>query len=357
MLETLMWGERGLVATFFLDLSTEVARWNRFLDKVLRLPGEVETAWAVVEPDFGKHFGKPDAAAHLKLSGSTTKEAVVLLEAKRGTYERSSWPHDRRHELGFNSTINGQVELNYRLALGLSAFMPEVHTRLIEPSWVTEIAAYAQTYPGGRRSLKKAAVLKQVVARLANQPATQYFHVVVTSDDTCPFARNSLRNRWPLIRGVRGVDEVDEWDGFQKNQLRWVKWDCMNELAKTWESGEGQFLRSYELNQPNLGVTPTRRPDGGGVTSDGVEMVQLKVENYPLPQRTVLHFSWKGERCALRNYADSPDELPVPDRRFTTSMVEGWIIARHPQGVRRRYTDVPWWHEKTRELNQRLSGE
>ena len=65
--ETVMWGERGLVATLFQDLAADqsLARWNEFTGAIQPpLSGIVNKAWTVVEPDF-HGFGHPDAVALL----------------------------------------------------------------------------------------------------------------------------------------------------------------------------------------------------------------------------------------------------------------------------------------------------
>ena len=133
MAELLMWGERGLVTTFFQDVAavTDCERWEAFLRDVgyPLLQQHVTDAWCVIEPDFGnKGFGHPDMAAYLAFDAGDP--LVLLLEAKLTTYEKSSWPNTRRQERGFNSKINGQIELNHRLAWALTGFDADAHTKL-----------------------------------------------------------------------------------------------------------------------------------------------------------------------------------------------------------------------------------
>src|SRR4051812_6710591 len=85
-----LWGERGLVASFFLDVSATPSfeRWDAFLGLIgFSAPGKVVAAWSVVEPDFGnKGFGHPDYVARLAFQGGAV--AVLLFEAKLTTYHK-----------------------------------------------------------------------------------------------------------------------------------------------------------------------------------------------------------------------------------------------------------------------------
>jgi len=94
-----MWGERGLVATFLMDLSAvdNLDRCIGFLSRIQFVhsgPGldwnRVRKVWAVVEPGFGNRgFGSPDAAFRLELADG--RRIVVLLEAKLGDYQEACW--------------------------------------------------------------------------------------------------------------------------------------------------------------------------------------------------------------------------------------------------------------------------
>ena len=60
-----------------------------------------------------------------------------MLEAKTGTFAQTTAdPACRRKGKKFNSTLNGQIELNHRLTLALEAFHDGFP--LIEPQWVAD---------------------------------------------------------------------------------------------------------------------------------------------------------------------------------------------------------------------------
>ena len=110
-LTTLFWGERGLVSTLFLDLAGGDRRlWNEFLRRIdPPINHDVAAAFTVVEPTFGvRAFGSPDAVSWLKLAD---EKIVLVTEAKREPYLQASWPRTQRGAPGFNSKINGQLEL------------------------------------------------------------------------------------------------------------------------------------------------------------------------------------------------------------------------------------------------------
>lgn len=89
----------------------------------------------VVEPSFGNlGFGRPDAAALLKFDDQ--EDVVIFFEAKRGLYAEAAKLPVGRARKGFNSTINGQLELNHRLALALESWTSS--TVLEEAAWIWE---------------------------------------------------------------------------------------------------------------------------------------------------------------------------------------------------------------------------
>ena len=134
-----LWGERGLVTAFFLDVSAvpSFERWKRFLDliELQRQGAALAGVWCVVEPEFGrKGFGYLDVVARLTFQGG--RVAVLLMEAKLKTYRQSSWPSGRRARKQFNSKLNGQIELNHRLALALEGHRGGEDAELVEPGWL-----------------------------------------------------------------------------------------------------------------------------------------------------------------------------------------------------------------------------
>ncbi len=64
---------------------------------------------------------------------------VIILEANRGCYLNACKPVASRGILrsGYNSSLNGQLELDFALVLALGNF-DENDPELIEPEWILE---------------------------------------------------------------------------------------------------------------------------------------------------------------------------------------------------------------------------
>jgi hypothetical protein len=85
-----MWGERGLVATFFADLHLwdDAEAFDAFLaivqiDSPL-FPRRASKMTCIIEPDFGNAgFGHPDAVLRVETEDNSS---VIIIEAKRHLY-------------------------------------------------------------------------------------------------------------------------------------------------------------------------------------------------------------------------------------------------------------------------------
>jgi hypothetical protein len=181
------YGERGLVNGLFLDLR-EARRILDFLRKIQfahreppHLDPETEVL-VIVEAGFAE-FGCPDAI--LVARAPDQKRLVFFVEAKAGRYEEEAQDY-RQRDPGFNSTINGQFSLRYRLSHALRVFGDD--SRLIEPKALA--TAYGEPK---RRQLSKPGNLKHIV-RPHLTGASDYFFVALTDDKT---------NVWPAIENKK----------------------------------------------------------------------------------------------------------------------------------------------------------
>jgi hypothetical protein len=172
------YGERGLVNALFLDLraSGAMPEFLRRIEFVFRdrthldLPDTTEVV-VIVEAGFAE-FGSPDAILVATTPDGT--RLVFFLEAKAGVYRNEAQDYTKR-DRGFNSTINGQFTLRYRLARALREFR-EDHSRLVEPQAFA--SAYGEQNP---RRLSKPENLKHIV-RPHLVGASSYFFVALTDD-------------------------------------------------------------------------------------------------------------------------------------------------------------------------------
>ncbi len=113
---------------------------------------------------------------------------MIILEAKRGCYLNACKPVASRGILdsGYNSSLKGQLELDFALALALENF-DENDSELIEPEWILETACSAERGQGGRRRLKNPHVLRSIVRETCGLPLENYFFVSLTSDRANPY--------------------------------------------------------------------------------------------------------------------------------------------------------------------------
>jgi len=132
----------------------------------------------IVETSFAQ-FGDPDL---IIVINSPERRWRFFVEAKVIPYDKSAkenhtGPSPGMQQKGFNSSINGQLSLKYRLARALAVYRKE-EGRLQEPDSLFEAAKGDLLDPSGNRSnpkgaprhLEKAANLKLLVERHLIQP-------------------------------------------------------------------------------------------------------------------------------------------------------------------------------------------
>lgn len=359
----LMWGERGLIATFFADLcqidSEDV--FNEFLS-IVDFPKPIEAQAAtpksadyIIEPGFGNRgFGHPDAV--LAAEYETAARAVFIVEAKRVAYAKACRPKTKRATRGFNSTLNGQLELDYCLALALSGFK-DGDRQLIEPEWIPS-SPYERGRKGTRRSLKNRAVLEAVVSKLYGPPLERYYYIVITNEEENPLDKVDemylpelykpegsgidlpYKNCWPEMRAQYG----------------WLNYEKMHEFIKSNEphmAVASFFLQSFQINRDNMRVeVASRRPARIG---RGVSMIYAPRIN----PKTFLHFSWKKESCRVRDYSRGKTKKPHVYEEYHNEIAEvkqRIVLERpFPRSEREPLTNIPWWYEKTLELDAKYS--
>lgn len=348
--EFYMWGERGLVATLFQDIcasGAESDRWLPFLERIGYSVGgrRLTDAWCVVEPDFGnKGFGHPDAV--FQLTFNNEDRVVFFLEAKLRTFQKASWPEIRRYEKQFNSTINGQIELNHRLALALRDFEPQVSTSLVEPDWILG-TPYSTAIPGVPRRVKKRIVLEQLASRLAGLAIDGYVHIAITTDSQSPLQSVSEGRRPRMFSDVRN----DAWENY-KDRICWGNWRTMYELAKNWPGSS--FCKTYEFFEKSFAATEL--PTGGvpqGFPSSGVRLVALNPTLYPASPPTYLHLSWNNRASyRIRDYSGPVRRDIHLDCDLTTIVGNIEDYKEYPRRQRRAVEDYEWWNREVLALNR-----
>jgi hypothetical protein len=367
----LMWGERGLVATFFHDLWTGETHGAfklflsrvEFLKRLRFVDSDPTSVTYLIEPDFSNTgFGHPDAI--ILADYDTGSRAVFIVEAKRVEYSKASASPSQRDAPGYNSTINGQLELDFCLAMSLSMFR-EGQDCLCEPAWVPQ-SPYGQERKGRLRCLKKRIVLNEVAEKIAGLPLENYFYITITHDQNNPFTSDpttSLPEIYkPSLSGIN-VTYKNCWDEMQ-SQFGWINYTRIRALIDgitNSSSAPSLFAASYELNRANMGVVDD---DKEGIESDndgnpppeprskrskkGSSLVYVPEIN----RQTFLHFSWQKNSCAFRDYSKTADHEPAPQYK-TVSKVEPLIQKEIGIAGRHNRHDVAFWQRKTQEFNDR----
>lgn len=342
MTQVYSWGERGLVASLVHDVATcdDMRGWESLLDVILfpRNGRRVHDVWALVEPDFGNRgFGHPDLVIKISFVNETLP-LVLFVEAKMSSFLRST--ENVRSVKGFNSSINGQLELNHRLAIALSECRG-IETPLTEPRWVGLLPLYHPV-----RYLKHTMVLEQVVSSLRGFPLSCYYHAVVTSDSANPIA-SIAKNRLPVILNAEGRDCSNEFT----SGLFWTNWRSLYEMSSNSPActfrANYDFMRCAQRNQAVVGQLPENR------AKKGVTLVRVSPQFLPRPKPTYLYFSWKqptGVRIFdFSGLARLPVSLPMNGSLCDLlANIEDEISLSNKKDC----NDYPWWHARTVEANR-----
>ena len=378
-----LWGERGMITGLLIDLyrGSKSDSWSHFLEKCCYSSSPARTSIrsvsVVVEPDFSNEgFGHPDGIIKFGLEdGSST---VVILEAKRMPYGKACAAPSTRGGIGYNSTLNGQLELNHCLALALSEHQVD-GLELREPDWILH-SPYNSDRRSKLRSLKNQAVIEKIVRPFSGLPFRSYFHLVITADRSDPFENLDNKGLWPELYHPE-YPFRNCWKELRP-QFGWASWDSveriMGTLPATENGAEGSiFLPTLEANRQNfrmgLGASLIEGSNGEVGVAVDTESAAGKNTALRLPQGTFnnrgsrgatmiyapsinpgtfLHFSWLNESCALRDYSNSPNIMPFEDRTKRTSEVIGKIVKEIAIRNRSPISDTHYWNETTHNLNK-----
>lgn len=127
MSEIRFYGERGIVIGLVLDIKDDLDLQKRVLRSIVWCEQQsdgwvdkVQDAVFLIEPHFGQ-FGQPDLIIICHLQDGSRR--FVIVEAKAAFYSASAMSNDQGMKAkGYNSSINGQLSLDYRLALALQDY-------------------------------------------------------------------------------------------------------------------------------------------------------------------------------------------------------------------------------------------
>ncbi|HPV09020.1 MAG TPA: hypothetical protein PLD57_18285 [Aggregatilineales bacterium] len=266
-----LWGERGLVASMLIDLAQlrGISHWESLFRECVEgarpLEAPIRSVMVVVEPDFSNTgFGHPDAMLRLDLDNGSAR--AVILEAKRRPYINSCKPPGARGTPGFNSSLNGQLELNHCLAIALAAHRPDSE-ELYEPAWVLE-TPYAADRRGHTRGVRSSVVMEEIVRPFSGIPLSGFMHVVITTDSSNPFADATSRKLLPELFMPNSLTD-SRWDCLH-DQYGWTSWWRIARFFAGLESAgtliDSLFLPTFAKNRRNL----SGRERGGAIPQAAV---------------------------------------------------------------------------------------
>jgi len=243
-------------------------------------------------------------------------------------------------------------------------------TELVEPEWVLS-SPYKNERNGTLRRLKNRAVLKDVVSWIGGIPLDQYYFLVITNDEQNPIPHVSDDYLPELFKpDLSGLSFTNGWSEYRR-RFGWLNYTKMQKFINVQNrlTMGSLFLQSLNINQRNmkghslLRMTepPTvaaqqERLDVGHLagkkllhSGQGVSLIYAPQIN----PRTFLHFSWRNESCALRDYSRSNTEEPPPDRSHRTPHVERMIKKEIsvPQKEKENVPEVSFWHQQILEAN------
>lgn len=337
----------------------------RYPESPTKGAGDLERFACVVEPDFGNMgFGRPDAILRFDFSA---RHFVVIVEAKLTGFEKACWQCSRRAEKTFNSRLNGQLELDYRLAMALAEFKDGM-SALEEPNWVP-YSPY-----GKAQSLKKGSVLKTLVAEFSGKGLDLggYYYLVMTTDEQNPFDRANDQYLPQLFKGEFEGNKLvfpNRWQEL-RSKFGWTNYKEMMRLIKKIEGRlpvGSLFLPTYELYEMNKGILGLTDEDSNGeqasVDKIDDEVVVKPPRGNGIALEPPLRGGWivrfKNELCHLscqeysyklrRLRGDTWDEFKrgkadEKDMRAMLSHVE--VLQKD----RRTIDDVPYWRRRLNEF-------
>jgi len=304
----LMWGERGLVATLLLDL-VELCDEESLKDFINQIelanqrpidffPKSIE---CIVEPDFGnKAFGHPDGIIILK--DEQKCKLVFLLEAKRTSYEKASKDSVSREKKGYNSSINGQLELNYRLTTALATFNKQ-SICLEEPDWIlnTPYEQGKSETKRKKRRLQNENVLNNVVLKIGGLDIKSYYHLVITNEKDNPFMRNvNLPEIYSSTNHSRNI-----WEEHKSN-FGWINYDKINAFMENFK--QSRYLESFNFNKDNLQNSDNLSKDVSyGKNACKLPIIRKQLDQLPIDIYELFH---NVAKCFKNSSGSTVEYLP-----------------------------------------------
>jgi hypothetical protein len=261
---SIVWyGERGIINALVVALQAQGTHgWSKLLRAVQWAHGEAH-AWlsdlervvALVEVGFAQ-FGDPDLI--LILHGKDWRR-VVFVEAKVVPYASSAMSNrEGMRQKGFNSSINGQLALRYRLAHALAGSGRD--TSLIEPTELHQAYVHAlgdaAWYP---RRLQKPEVRRILRDHGLLDLKLLDFYFVALTWDAKPFFEHDLEYENTRPRLLR-LDGQCAWDEM-RSQLGWLGYERIDNAIDLGASYRSALATMKNSKTPTVSSTVDSGPN------------------------------------------------------------------------------------------------
>lgn len=266
--DVLGYGERGLVNALVRHLTANPAQVRKLLEackwqggettqqRLLALLDRADRHVFIVEPGFAD-FGAPDLILVLQCAAKTI--GTVFVEAKVVAYVKSAMSNNRgMAEAGFNSSINGQLSLRYRLARALAVYRSGSRQGMVEPVAVAARAHHAVQDGSRCRHLLKEANLKHLVDRFWHQSQRaedflrSVFYLALTHDCCNPLSADPTQRPWM----PHYFEAADDEELRATEHTGWIGWTTIEQQEIVSDCPEYAATRPLALVDIDVATAP-----------------------------------------------------------------------------------------------------
>jgi hypothetical protein len=218
-------GRTGLVCGLFLELVQiqDAAIWHAFFEQCVaggpRFDAAIAKSKVIIEPSFGNvGFGHPDAMIRFDLENgeNSRRDRRGQMQTIR---EKRCLP-GARGSPGYNSKLNGQLELNHRRAMALCEWTVAIPD-LRDSAWIAS-SPYNDDRHDGVRRVAKHSVMASLVTPFSGIEFLHFTHLVITTDPDEPFDDPECRRYLPELYTVKSPNRSC-W-GTLRSQFAWTSW-------------------------------------------------------------------------------------------------------------------------------------
>jgi len=205
------------------------------------------------------------------------------------------------------------------------------------------------------------------VSKFYGLPRENYFCIAMTTDCSNPFSQTQNKPFLPELYHENYGLEKNCWSELS-SQFGWINYSRMESIVQSMVEQKGLskkslFIDSLELNRTNMraasSISDKLRHSLAGLTHSEISNAPYRpsagvslIYSPELNEHTFLHFSWRGENSALRDYSISNTIQPFEDRRYRASDISKRIKFEKKIPNRKPIWDVKFWHEKVIALNK-----